>query len=51
MILGVIPLSPEPPEFDRQHYWRLPINNEVVLAMLNERFFNLAPECEEVDFL
>jgi hypothetical protein len=31
---GLIPLSPEQPEFSAQRYWRLPINTEIILAAL-----------------
>ncbi len=35
--LGLIPLSPEQPEFNVQRYWRLPINTEIILAILLDR--------------
>ena len=37
MQLGHIPLSPEDAGFNQQRYWRLPINNGAVLAVLMER--------------
>lgn len=41
---GLIPLSPEQPEFNTQQYWRLPIDPEIVLAMLIEHILLLSPQ-------
>ena len=38
---GIIPLSSEQPEFDVQRYWRLPINTEIILAILCDRISGL----------
>jgi len=40
---GLIPLSPEQDGFNTQRYWRLPIDTEIILAILIERTAALSP--------
>ena len=46
-----VPLSSEQPEFYHQWYWRLPINTEIILAMLINQSTNHAVDWEEIDLI
>ena len=46
--LGGIPLSPEDPDFAQQHYWRLPLPTEVILAALINQVERGDFESEEI---
>lgn len=45
---GIIPLSDDSPEYAQQHYWRLPVRIEVVLAALANRVGITSHKAEEI---
>src|ERR1700722_17787239 len=45
---GIIPLSPQFPQFQQQRYWRLPVNPGVILAGLMSRLVARCYDSEEI---